>query len=315
MLLILTNSKDATADYLCSSFQKRNIAFLRLDTENIVTLTKFQCKNFQPTLLLEGIEYTPHSFSHVWYRRPERLMCPNSQPSPEQDFALEEWAESMEGFLSQIPVTKWMNHPAKNALASHKIDQLITAQSFGLTVPDTLITQDADAFRTFFDAHQQEVIVKPLAGGYVERPNGRDSLIYTNQILCNHLDDLTDLQLCPTFFQAKIRKRADVRLTVVDHNMHALILSACDSDGRQRCDIRRNNMEDVAYEPAELPTDIREKVESLMQHYNLRFGAIDFCIDEDGQWIFFEINPNGQWAWMDLAGASNIIESFVEAFR
>jgi len=31
----------------------------------------------------------------------------------------------------------------------------------------------------------------------------------------------------------------------------------------------------------------------------LRFGAIDFVLDKNEEFIFLEINPNGQWAWIE----------------
>jgi glutathione synthase/RimK-type ligase-like ATP-grasp enzyme len=36
-----------------------------------------------------------------------------------------------------------------------------------------------------------------------------------------------------------------------------------------------------------------------MTELNLRFGAIDFILDESGEYVFLEINPNGQWAWIE----------------
>ena len=39
------------------------------------------------------------------------------------------------------------------------------------------------------------------------------------------------------------------------------------------------------------------------------------AIGTDGNWYFFEINPNGQWAWLDSDGGTNIAGSFIRAFR
>src|SRR5206468_1650617 len=91
-------------------------------------------------------------------------------------------------------------------------------------------------------------------------------------------------------------------------------LTASDPDGSQRCDIRRNNMDDVTYRPIALPVDIESKIRELMRHYRLRFAAIDMAVTPSDQWVFFEVNPNGQWAWLDLAGEASIAASFVEAF-
>jgi len=128
------------------------------------------------------------------------------------------------------------------------------------------------------------------------------------------LDDLAELSSCPTFFQQLVNKSSDVRITVVDGEYHAVELIAKDADGTQRCDIRRNNMADVEYREITLPTAIHEKVSRMMSHYNLRFAAIDMVVATTGEWYFLEVNPNGQWAWLDLDGNSNIAGSFVKAF-
>ncbi len=140
-----------------------------------------------------------------------------------------------------------------------------------------------------------------------------DALIYTNQVASSHLIDLSDLPNCPTLFQKKIDKQCDVRITVVDDEIHAYELLAKEPDGNQRCDIRRNNMEDVEYRPISLPTRIDSLVRKLMVRYALRFSAIDMAVSTDGTWYFFEVNPNGQWAWLDLYAGAEIYKSFVNS--
>jgi glutathione synthase/RimK-type ligase-like ATP-grasp enzyme len=49
----------------------------------------------------------------------------------------------------------------------------------------------------------------------------------------------------------------------------------------------------------ELPNNILSQCVSLLKILNLRFGAIDFILDKSGNFIFLEINPNGQWAWIE----------------
>ena len=208
-----------------------------------------------------------------------------------------------------------MNHPSSNVLASHKLHQLSTATLLGLSVPDTLVTQDAAHVREFFTLHAGAIIAKPMARGYVEWQQGQvDTLIYTNRVQASDLDCLDDLRACPTLFQKYIDKQSDVRITVVDSHLCAAELLATDGDGKQRCDVRRNNMEDVAYREIRLPDDIEMKLRTLTAHYCLRFAAIDMVIDTSGQWFFLEINPNGQWAWLDLVGGMKIADYFVGSF-
>ena len=316
MLLILTNTKDVTADYLTERLEAEGVGCLRFDTDDWLPKTRFIYEDGLPVLEVEGSPYQPSRFTNVWYRRPERLRGDLLDDTPEGRFVYGEWAEALEGFFGHIPHERWMNHPSRNVGASHKIEQLTTARTLGFRVPDTLVTQDERKLRAFFSKHCGKVIVKPLARGYVERPDGGvDSLVYTNQVRESHLETLDDLPASPTLFQECIDKSLDVRITVVDGHVHAVTLTAQEPDGTQRCDVRRNNMEDVEYEEIVLPAEIAEKVRTLMRRYGLRFAAIDMAIGTDRTWYCFEVNPNGQWAWLDLAAGTDIACSFVKVFR
>lgn len=315
MLFILTNSQDATASYLISVLEKSEVPFLRLDTDQLLSRIAISYSHGTPTIKIDGHWFTAEDVNHIWYRRPEKLKDNRFNNSPESKYALAEWSEFVECFFAHVPRAKWMNHPSCNALASRKLEQLTTAVSFGFAVPETLVTQEPDALRTFFKQHHGQVIAKPLSSGYIERTGEEsDSLIYTNSVSENHLENLDDLSSCPTLFQQFIQKRYDVRITVVDSDVHAVTLRATDKFGEQRCDIRRNNMADVAYQTISLSDDIKVRIQNLVAHYGLRFAAIDMAITVNGEWYFFEVNPNGQWAWLDMAADMNIAMSFVKSF-
>jgi hypothetical protein len=73
-------------------------------------------------------------------------------------------------------------------------------------------------------------------------------------------------------------------------------------------------MSDVTYRTTVLPMSLSKRILALMASYKLRFAAIDMAVDQKGRWHFFEINPNGQWAWLDLCGATDIGTSLLDAF-
>ncbi len=314
MIITLTNSEDSTANYLTPKLLDADIRLLRLDTDLLVSKLELEFQVGRPSLTYEGSKYSPEEISHVWYRRPERLKNERFEGKPEGKFSINEWSEAVEGFLSHIPFSRWMNHPSSNAAASNKLEQLSVAQSFGLSVPDTLLTQDSCKAISFFERHAGRIITKPLSNGYVERTGIDDTIIYTNKVEREHIETAGGINSCPTLFQELIEKESDVRITVVDNDLHAVKLHATDDDGKQRCDIRRNNMTDVAYEPITLPVEISRRLRRLVSYYQLRFGAIDMAIDSNKNWIFFEINANGQWAWLDLTAGQNIADSFIKSF-
>jgi glutathione synthase/RimK-type ligase-like ATP-grasp enzyme len=314
MILILTNSQDVTADYLHPILLNAGLQCIRLDTDHLINNASVSFRDEVFKLTTGDIVISPQQVSHVWYRRPEPLENERFSNSAEGMYVQNEWSEAIEAFLAHIPKSKWMNHPSANSAASHKLEQLTTARTLGFSVPDTLMTLNASELQNFFKQHNGQIIVKPMSNGCVERTDGKDSIIYTNRVESHHLNILDDLSNCPTLFQQMVQKRCDVRITIVDDNIHAVELFALDANGSQRCDIRRNNMCDVEYAEIVLPDAIKSLITKLISHYNLRFGAIDMAIDMEGRWYFFEINSNGQWAWLDLVAGMNIADSFVKAF-
>ena len=315
MILVLTNSLDVTSTYLAPILSKAGIDVLRLDTDDLVPQLECSYYNGQAQIHVNGQLVTPEKIEHVWYRRPDRLIAPLFDDSPEGNYARLEWTEFIECFLAHIPISKWINHPSRNVAASRKLQQLSTASKLGFKIPNTLVTQNPKKLRDFFYRHGGKLIAKPMSTGYIERPeSSSDTLIYTNRVFESHLDDLSDLESCPTLFQQFVQKRSDIRITVIDDTVHAVELLANDASGKQRCDIRRNNMADVSYQPIRLPPEIHSKIMDLMRYYGLRFGAIDMAVSNGGDWVFFEINPNGQWAWLDLTANTSIADSFVESF-
>lgn len=315
MLLVLTNSSDATADYLLSHLTETSVPFVRLDTDSALDHIAVSYEQARPLLRIDGRWYAPEDFSTLWYRRPERLQSDRIPDTPEGNCVLDEWSESLEGFFAHIPRLRWINYPAANTLASRKLEQLTVASRLGFSIPETLVTQDEEAAKAFFDRHEGEIVCKPLGRAYIERTEGHpDSLIYTNRVTEKDMNAIDNVRSCPTFFQQSIDKESDIRITVVDDAIHAVELRANDADGRQRCDIRRNNMADVRYASCELPNSIRDRLHVLTSHYSLRFAAIDMVRATNGEWVFLEVNPNGQWAWLDLCGATEIYRSFLSAF-
>ena len=317
VVLVVTHSSDVTADYLCGRMAEASVPHLRFNSDADLSQVSVEYACGKASLMVEGRTITPEDVGHVWFRRPEELLCPVAcDDDAEQKHVVEEWSAALEGFFAHIPLGKWVNHPSRNAAASHKIEQLTRAVNLGLATPETLLTRDLRTLQGFWDACDGEVVAKPLISGYLERIEpSADTLIYTNRVERHHLEQ-ADMVLpsCPTLFQRLVRKSVDVRVAVVDQAFFPIGMQAGDG-ATQRLDIRRNNMDDVRYVQVGLPTQVRSQLRQLLDSYGLRFAAIDMAVDLTGNWIFFEINPNGQWAWTDLEGATDIASGFIRAFR
>ena len=314
MILVLTASDDATADYLCARLDEALASYVRVNTDTDFLDAAFSYADNQPQVFLGSRNpLRADCISSVWYRRPKPIRVSGAYDDQhEEHHAALEWTSALEGFLGHIAESRWINHPAQIALAMPKLLQLTLAAQLGLATPKTLISTRAEELTGFWHELNGRVVVKPLHAGHIERQDsGRDSVIYTNRVHEYDLLRLANSTKVPTFFQEEIPEKKDIRVTMVDGHYVAHILTP----SSPVIDIRRNNMAGMYYEFIPLPDDVANRTRQLMDKMHLRFGAIDFAMDRSGRWWFLEINPNGQWAWMDLVAGAQQHELFLAAFR
>jgi ATP-dependent Clp protease ATP-binding subunit ClpC len=67
----------------------------------------------------------------------------------------------------------------------------------------------------------------------------------------------------------------------------------------------------IPFQPYLLPNEISEKCLALTKKLNLSFGAIDIIRNKSGEYIFLEINPNGQWAWLETEAGLKISDEII----
>lgn len=310
-VLVLSNSLDATADYLVDRLVSQHVPTIRIDTDKDLQKASFNYDQSEPTLSWRNHRLQPKEVKSLIFRRPKPINLSHIPDEITRRHSSKEWSEALEGFLAHIDFERWINHPSSNFIASHKIEQLSRAQRLGLIIPESLVTNSSKKAFDFFERLGRLAVVKPLATGYIER-DAVDTQIYTSVVDENNEEIISTIGHCPVLFQKKIEKTADVRITVLDSKPVAMKLLRTDFTNNQVLDIRRDNMEGVSYEPIETPPEIQNKLSSLLASYRLRFAAVDFVIDTAGNWVFLEINPNGQWAWLDLVGKANIGNLFCE---
>ena len=75
----------------------------------------------------------------------------------------------------------------------------------------------------------------------------------------------------------------------------------------------RSDYDAPTYEVVEVPPDVECGVKELMLSLRLRFGAFDFLVTPEGRWVFLEVNPNGQWAWIEQMTGMPIASALADA--
>lgn len=166
------------------------------------------------------------------------------------------------------------------------------AKEVGLTIPSTLISNHHDSVKRFVG--HGEHIIKPVHNARIIDEK-QSQIVYTSEITLPIKKEEAEYNI--NFLQNKIEKRFDVRATFVEGKCFAVTIDSQQLE--DTCIDWRRGEHILQHTPIELPQDIQTKCLRLMQRLNLDYGAIDFVLDKQGNYIFLEINPNGQWAWIE----------------
>jgi hypothetical protein len=296
VLLIVTQRGDYHADWVILELQSRGVPFLRFNTEDYPVAAGLEWSSAgEADLIIRGERQPLSTVDAVWYRRPVPPVMPAELPAPQAAWARGEAREALMGVWRTLDAL-WVNHPDRNRVAESKPLQLRTAVDLGFAVPESLVSNTREAVSTFLDAHPGGVVCKPLYDGRVP-VDGEEQLFFTSRVesatVC-----LSDLGPEPYLFQELIPKICDVRATVIGEQVLAARINSQENEHTQT-DWRRGHPGELDHASVALPDDVSERCIALCQHFGLHFGAVDLAQRPDGGFAFFEVNPNGQWAWVE----------------
>jgi ATP-grasp ribosomal peptide maturase len=308
-ILVLTGRDDLTADAVVGELARRDAEVVRYDTADFPTASRLAVSltgGGWAGPLVGSRTVALESVTSVWWRRPNEFRTPVEWPGAARALAVSEARSGLLGVLGSLPV-RWVNHPAADAAANYKPKQLAVAARAGLDVPRSVITNDPEHAREFIGA--DHVVYKGLGGG-VLGPEGNRRFLPVTLVSADEIDD--GVTGTAHLFQERVPKAYEVRLTVIGERMFPVAIRA-DSEAA-RLDWR-TDYRSLRYERVALPTDVERGVRRLMSELGLYFGAFDFAVTPGGRWVFFEVNPNGQWHWIAVKAGVPLVEAMADALQ
>jgi glutathione synthase/RimK-type ligase-like ATP-grasp enzyme len=250
------------------------------------------CGDREFSLVIAGRSYDLSQFGSIWWRRPQSPQVSNDLTNDTHRlFAANEAAEALNGLWFALPAF-WVNDPAKDHVAHRKIIQLRVAQECGFLLPDTLITNDPVQARLFVDHHgYRNVVYKAFSA--LEQAWRETRLLRAEELAL-----IDYVKYAPVIFQEYIEAVYDIRVTVVGEDIFA---AAIHSQQTSYTTDFRMDMANAKITPIELPAEIQDQLRTFMRELGLQYGAIDMRLRPDGEYVFFEINPAGQWLFVEEA--------------
>lgn len=248
-------------------------------------------------------------YTTVWNRRPAYVIDQSVLHPADQEFAelnCRLFRKSL--FDLMYPEAFWVN-PHQAARRLTKLLQTARAQELGITLPDTLFTNDPDEIRSFLAAHPKGVIYKPLTS-LPWKDEGTYWMPYTAIVTPHDLPEDEVLRAVPGLFQALVPKEYELRVTVMGETAFtAKILSQKTEHGR--LDWRKAYSE-LEMEEYELPLELKDLCVELLRRLGFVFGCFDFIVTPRGEHVFLEVNQMGQFLFLESYTDLPLLDAFTD---
>jgi len=315
LLLIVSNKTDIATDYLILRLHERGIPFLRINTEDYLVSWDvcFSIGANGTNTIISKKGKNPLTVGNITgaYIRQPRM--PNLNVLEiDKKFAEREVGETLKSLWRMIDKNTWLNAPHRLLRASNKPEQLTVASSMGFNVPDTYIGTSREIIKKLYKKHSGEIIAKAVKHGFIF-DGDRARVAATQKIDEAALASLKDYATIPMIFQNHIAKEYDIRVVVVGGEVFATAIDSQDHE-ETVVDWRLSDCYKIALRQYEvrLPQKIERLCVDITIRFNLRYSAIDMVLGKDGVYYFLELNPNGQWAWIEQLGIHNIRDALIE---
>jgi RimK-like ATP-grasp domain len=298
-VLIITNDHDSHADAVILELNRRDVPVFRFHPEDFPHACSVSIEIHDGRI--HGEIRNPyhrvafHDVCAAWFRRARNLFEGRpSLTSEKLDNYVKAQSTATLVALCQSLQTLWVAHPHTLRRAEVKALQLVEASKVGLKTPYTLISNDVAQANAFVEAlGDADCAIKPLiALGVTDKHGYR--LPLTTTLPPGH--SLESVALAPTIFQPYVEKAFELRAVVIGERIFCAKIDS-QANENTRKDWRAGERE---HEIFALPERVEASIRRLMASFGLNFASIDMIVTPEGEFVFLELNPNGQWLWLEI---------------
>lgn len=250
-----------------------------------------------------GQKISSENLCSIWWRRANKHELDVNLSDPKvYTYCLKQCESFFKGSINclNIPV---INTPMFEIAAEYKPMQLKTAQSIGLSIPNTLMTNDPGEVHDFWKDMNGNIIYKSF-----NSPSWK--LIETRMLTEEDLEHLDTLRHAPIIVQEKIEKGMDIRVNIFGEKIFAASIRPNRLEAQ--LDWRYEVNSTAKWEEVKLPDDTSTKLVKLLRRLHLHYGCIDLRQQPDGEYVFLEVNPSGQFIFIELDTGQDLTRSFSE---
>ncbi|MEU4169205.1 hypothetical protein AB0F46_20315 [Streptomyces sp. NPDC026665] len=246
----------------------------------------------------EGVPVPIGDVSVVWWRRTtaRQQAWDNAVDDHQRRLVNTESRGAFSGIFSASYQGQWISLPEATNRAADKIYQLAVARQAGFRVPRTIVSQSrSDVIE--FARQVGRVIVKPLVG--VPGP-----LMFTEYVDDPAAIPEESFTACPAMYQEYIPGRRHVRLNSFGEKMYAALIETDNLDSRTDLNVPISRWI--------VPKDVAGQIAEVLRNLELRMGVIDIKLTPQGEPVWLEVNPQGQFLFLQPLLGEPLADHFLD---
>jgi len=304
-VLILTFSRDNDSiPLVIKEIEARGEKAFRFDTDRYPTEVKLDIYygDSERVIITDGENKLDLSeVSSIWYRRMRYgAKITKTMDKQFRDASIEEARRSVRGMIASLKGFHF-DKMSNVDLTNNKQLQLQVARELGLLTPRTLTSNNPEAVKQFAqEFKEQGIVTKMLSSFAIYGEQGEELVVFTNPVTDDDLENMEGLRFCPMTFQENIPKALELRTTIVGHHVFTAAVNSQSVEGATYDWRKEGRALKDAWKPYDLPEDVEKKLRQLMAYFGLNYGAIDIIVTPDGRHVFLEVNPVGEFFWLEL---------------
>ncbi len=315
MILILSEPDDGTVRYVLPYLERRGATVLWWDPATFparsTATVRFSADGHSRLLRVDEDLYDLGDVTAVWERRPGTPVIPSQVSDPgHRRHAAWTCGDFVTGLVESLRARKLPGTRGAVRLADNKLVNLARAAELGFVVPETTVTNDPAELIPAWERARGRLIGK-TALPYGFQIDGEDHGLFTSPIHRRHLAGRHRLRYEPMILQPNLEKAVELRVTVVGDRVFAAEIDS-QSSRATRQDWRHYDDQTVKYTTHDMPAREQARCVELVRSFELNYGALDFIVTPEGQYVFLEINPSGQWGWIEELTGLPIAEAIAD---
>ncbi|WP_234344404.1 ATP-grasp domain-containing protein [Streptomyces sp. WM6372] len=249
-------------------------------------------------LTSENVRIAVEDAELLWWRRPkmDQETTAHGGTTHERGLVNNDCRGALGGALAATFRGQWISPPQATDRASDKLYQLSVAREAGFRVPRTLVSQSREDVIAF-SRRVGRTIVKPVVGA-------RGPALYTRWLDAPDTIPVSSFEICPAMYQEYVEGRRHIRLNCFGEQMYAALIETDALDWRPDLNVPMSCWP--------IPDDLRRKVGTVLHRLGLRMGVIDLKLTPEGEPVWLEVNPQGQFLFLEPLTGEPLTEHFAD---